>query len=520
MPCRFRRQTERRAMSRERNTIRQPEPSGGEPIAVIGIGLRLPGGSQSADEFELFLREGRSGIRTIPEDRGDVPALRAEGPDDRGKITTDSGGFLDRIDLFDAPFFNISPREAVYIDPQQRMVLETAWHALEHAGIDPAPLRHGTGGVYMGVSSFDYALQMGRLELEELDGHLAAGCTIFSMSGRLSYFLGWRGPSICVDSACSSSLSALHLAVQGLRQGDCEIALCGGVNAVHHPSFMVMFSHGQMLASDGRCKTFDESADGYSRAEGCGILVLKRLSDARRDGDDVIALIRGTAIGQDGDSAGLTVPHGPAQEQGIRTALAAAGLSPADIQYVEAHGTGTPLGDPIELGAIANVFAESHTKQAPLLVGSVKTNIGHMEPASGIVGVIKTVLQLRAGTIFPHLNFTEPARRIPWDVYPVEVPTENRPWAARTRRAVVNSFGFAGTIAATVLEQAPDTAPTTTHADTRADPAARPVGGIFTLCAKNPAGLRRQAESYRAFLEENPEVDLARLCYSANVGRM
>ncbi|KOU40429.1 type I polyketide synthase [Streptomyces sp. WM6378] len=500
-------------MSRDETTAEQHEAAKNEPIAIVGIGLRLPGGAESPDEFDAFLRAGKSGIRTIPEDRWDVEAFRPEGPDDKGKITTTSGGFLDRIDLFDAPFFNISPKEARYIDPQQRIVLETAWQALEQAGIDPTPLRRGTGGVYMGVSSFDYGLHMGALPYEELDGHLAAGSPIFAIAGRVSYFLGWRGPSVCVDSACSSSLSALHLAVQGLRAGECEIALCGGVNAVHHPSFMVMFSHGQMLASDGKCKTFDESADGYSRAEGCGVLVLKRLSDAQRDGDNIVALIRGTAIGQDGDSAGLTVPHGPAQELVIGQALAAAGLTPDQIQYVEAHGTGTPLGDPIELGAISNVFAKSHTHEEPLVVGSVKTNIGHMEPASGIVGVIKTALQLRSSTIYPHLNFTEPSRRIPWATYPVTVPTEVLPWKAETRRAVVNSFGFAGTIAATVLEQAPapDTVP----------PAPQPAapGGVFTLSGKNTAGLRRQAENYRHFLDTTPDLDIARLCYTTNVGR-
>ncbi|MYS81514.1 type I polyketide synthase [Embleya scabrispora] len=485
---------------------------GDEPIAIVGIGLRLPGGAESPDEFDTFLRAGRSGIRTIPEDRWDVAALSAREPDEKGRIGTHSGGFLDRLDLFDAPFFNISPKEARYIDPQQRIVLETAWQALEHAGIDPTPLRRGDGGVYMGVSSFDYALYMGALPYEELDGHLAAGCTIFSMSGRLSYFLGWRGPSVCVDTACSSSLSALHMAVQALRGRECTIALSGGVNAVHHPSFMVMFSHGQMLASDGRCKTFDESADGYSRAEGCGMLVLKRLSDAERDHDTVHALIRGTAIGQDGDSAGLTVPHGPAQEQVIRTALAAARLTPADIQYVEAHGTGTPLGDPIELGAINAVFADSHSAQEPLVVGSAKTNIGHLEPASGIVGVIKAVLQLRSATIYPHLNFTEPARRIPWDLYPITVPTECLPWRAPIRRAVVNSFGFAGTIAATVLEQAPEPA-------TAAHPEPARSAAVFTLSGKNAAGLRRQAESYREFVDRTPELDLGRLCHAANVGR-
>ncbi|GHE15618.1 type I polyketide synthase [Streptomyces alanosinicus] len=486
-----------------------------EPIAIVGIGLRLPGGNESADDFETFLREGRSGIRPLPEDRWDAEALRPDGPDDKGKITTAGGGFLDRIDLFDAPFFNISPKEARYIDPQQRMVLETAWQALEHAGIDPTPLRHGNGGVYMGVSSFDYALHMGALPYDELDGHLAAGSPVFAVAGRVSYFLGWRGPSICVDSACSSSLSALHLAVQALRAGECSIALCGGVNALHHPSFMVMFSQGQMLAADGRCKTFDESADGYTRAEGCGILVLKRLSDARRAGDNVIALVRGTSIGQDGDSAGLTVPHGPAQEQVIRNALAAARLTPGDIQYVEAHGTGTPLGDPIELGAINGVFADSHSRQSPLLVGSVKTNIGHMEPASGIVGVIKTALQLKSGLVYPHLNLTTPTSRIPWDTYPVTVPTTCRPWPAGTRRAVVNSFGFAGTIAATVLEQAPPAADAPARQASETDSDVR----VFTLSGKNAAGLRRQVDSYRTFVDAHPDLDLARLCHTANVGR-
>ncbi|MGC0423496.1 SDR family NAD(P)-dependent oxidoreductase [Embleya sp. AB8] len=482
-----------------------------EPVAIVGIGLRLPGGAESPDDFDEFLRAGRSGIRTIPEDRWDVEALRARTPDERGRIATHSGGFLDRVDLFDAPFFNISPKEARYVDPQQRMVLETAWQALEHAGIDPTPLRRGDGGVFMGVSSFDWALHVAGLPFEELDGHLAAGCTMFSISGRVSYFLGWRGPSMCVDTACSSSLSALHLAVRALRGGECSIALTGGVNALHHPNFMVMFSHGQMLSEDGRCKAFDESADGYARAEGCGVLVLKRVSDALRDGDTVHALIRGTAIGQDGDSAGLTVPHGPSQEAVIHSALAAARLSPADIQYVEAHGTGTPLGDPIELGAINAVFAKSHADE-PLVVGSAKTNVGHLEPAAGIVGVIKTVLQLRSATIYPHLNFTEPARRIPWDQYPVVVPTKCLPWRAPVRRAVVNSFGFAGTIAATVLEQAPPVQ--------EAQPAEPGFGvGVFTLSGKNAAGLRRQAESYRAFVAAHPDVDPERLCHTTNVGR-
>ncbi|MDI5969120.1 SDR family NAD(P)-dependent oxidoreductase [Streptomyces sp. SL13] len=485
-----------------------------EPIAVVGMGLRFPGGCDTPESFEEFLREGRSGIGPLPQDRWDAQRFVPQGPDDKGRIRTSGGGFLDRIDLFDAPFFNISPKEAQYIDPQQRMLLETAWHALEDANIDPARLRRGNGGVYVGASSIDYALELDTLPYEELDGHLASGITLFPLSGRLSYFLGWRGPSVSVDTACSSSLCALHMAVQGLRRGECDIALAGGVNALHSPRIMVMFSHGRMLAPDGLCKTFDDAADGYVRAEGCGMVVLKRLSDAERDGDTVLALVRGTAIGQDGDSAGLTVPNGPAQELTIRRALAASRLTPGDIQYVEAHGTGTPLGDPIELGAISDVFARSHTRQRPVLVGSVKTNLGHMEPASGIVGVIKSVLQLRGATVYPHLNLTVPSTRIPWDNLPVSVPTRCVAWPGEgTRRAVVNSFGFAGTIAAAVLEQAPDRPLAPAPGEDL------PALGLFTVSGKNEPALRAQIETYRRHLEERPDADIARLCYTANVGR-
>ncbi|MGR8012326.1 type I polyketide synthase [Streptomyces hypolithicus] len=507
-----------------------------EPVAIIGVGLRFPGGSNSLDEFEEFLRTGSSGIGPLPQDRWDVEAFTPQSPDDKGKIHTTGGGFLDRIDLFDAGFFNISPREAQFIDPQQRMVLETAWQALEHANIDPTPLRRGNGGVYIGSSSVDYALELDAVPYEDLDGLLASGITMFPLSGRLSYFLGWRGPSMSVDTACSSSLAALHLAVTGLRRGECDIALSGGVNALHHPRIPVMFSNAQMLAPDGQCKTFDESADGYARAEGCGMLVLKRLSDATRDGDNILAVVRGTAVGQDGDSAGLTVPNGPAQETVLHNAIRAAGLEPGDIQYVEAHGTGTPLGDPIEIGAINNVFAGARSKDDPLLVASVKTNLGHMEPASGVVGVIKTLLQIRSATIYPHLNMTVPSGRIPWDVYSVRIPTECEPWKAPVRRAAVNSFGFAGTIGAVVLEEPPArTGGTSTPAPAAVEGATRTAAAetapvptppgpgaacpVFTLSAKNSAALREQAGQYRRFVDAHPELDITRLCYTANVGR-
>ncbi|MFJ9343566.1 SDR family oxidoreductase [Streptomyces sp. NPDC101733] len=500
-----------------------PTDGAPEPIAIVGIGLRFPGGSDSFDEFDAFLRDGRSGIGPLPRDRWNVDEFTPENPGDRGKIHTTGGGFLDRIDGFDASFFNISPKEAQYMDPQQRMLLETAWQALEHANIDPTPLRRGNGSVYIGASSIDYALELDSLPYEALDGSLASGITMFPLAGRLSYFLGWRGPSMSIDTACSSSLVALHLAVQALRGGETDLALCGGVNALHHPRIPVMFSNAQMLAPDGQCKTFDESADGYARAEGCGVIVLKRLSDAVRDGDRVLALVRGTAVGQDGDSAGLTVPNGPAQEKTIRTALAAAHLEPADIQYVEAHGTGTPLGDPIEFGAIGDVFATSHTKDRPVLVASAKTNLGHMEPASGIVGVIKAVAQIRSATIYPHLNLTHPSGRIPWDLYPVRIPTACEPWKADVRRAVVNSFGFAGTIGAVVLEQPPATAiPGSEAGGPDASGSDAPAGAgipLFTLSGKTAAALRAQAESHRAFLADRPGTDLAALCHTGNVSR-
>ncbi|WP_037842948.1 type I polyketide synthase, partial [Streptomyces sp. NRRL WC-3549] len=497
----------------ETEETNRPPGQAPEPIAIVGIGLRFPGGSNSPDEFDAFLREGRSGIGPIPGDRWDVAAFTPETPEDKGKIHTSAGGFLDRVDQFDAAFFNISPKEAQYMDPQQRMLLETAWQALEHANIDPTPLRRGNGGVYIGASSIDYSMELDALPYEELEGNLASGITMFPLSGRLSYFLGWRGPSMSVDTACSSSLVALHLAVQGLRAGESDIALCGGVNALHHPRTSVMFSNARMLSPDGRCKTFDEAADGYARAEGCGVVVLKRLSDATRDGDTVLALVRGTAVGQDGDSAGLTVPNGPAQEKVIRSALAAGHLAPEDVQYVEAHGTGTPLGDPIEFGAIGDAFAASHTKDAPLLVGSVKTNLGHMEPAAGIVGVIKTVLQIRSGTIYPHLNLDTPSGRIPWDLYPVRVPTACEPWKAEVRRAVVNSFGFAGTIGAVVLEQPP------ARAERTPAPVEHPGTPVFTLSAKSAAALSAQARNYRQLLADRPDVPLDELCYTANVSR-
>lgn len=479
-----------------------------EPIAIIGVGLRFPGGNDTLDDFAEFLRTGGSGIRPLPTDRWDLRPFAAT-DSIKGKIRTAGGGFLDDIDQFDAPFFNISPNEARYVDPQQRLLMETAWLALENASQDTAALRGGNGGVFIGASSVDYALELESLPYEQMDPALATGFTFYPMSGRLSYFLGWHGPSLNTDTACSSSLTALHLAGSALRRAECDIALVGAVNCIHHPRTLVMFSHGEMLAPDGRCKAFDESADGFARSEGCGVLVLKRASTARRDGDTVLALVRGSAIGQDGASAGLTAPNGTAQQGVLRAALADAGLTAGDIQYLEAHGTGTPIGDPIELGAINGVFAEARSVADPLVVGSVKTNLGHMEAVAGIGGIIKIIAQLRDREIYPH-HYDRPSGRIPWDTYRVAVPRNGRKWSAPTRRAMVNSFGLAGAIGVAVLEQAPPVPP-------RQAPAAD--NHVFTLSARNTRALRRQIERYQRFLTEHPDVDLGDLCYTGNVGR-
>ncbi|ONI76148.1 hypothetical protein ALI144C_36335 [Actinosynnema sp. ALI-1.44] len=495
---------EARAVIREYSSrIAQLTAEKHEPIAIVGIGLRMPGGSATMDAFAEYLDSSRSAIGPVPADRSNAAEF--------GGGTAASGGFLTGIDQFDTSFFNISPKEARCIDPQQRLALETSWEALENANIDPAGLRRGNAGVYFGASGMDYAWEIGGLDVQDMDGYLAGGLLNAAVSGRVSYFLGTRGPCMSVDTACSSSLVALHLAVNALRNQECELALCGGVSIIHHPYSSMMLTDMQALAPDGRCKTFDESADGYGRAEGCAVVVLKRLSDAERAGDTVLALVRGTAVRQDGESAGFTAPNGIAQEALMRAALANAMLEPGDIQYVEAHGTGTPLGDPIEMASIAEVFGPSHSKKDPLLVASLKTNIGHMEAAAGIGGVIKTVLQMRHGTLFPHLNMDKPSSRIAWDTWPVRVPTEQEPWTADVRRGLVNSFGFTGTIASVVLEEAPK--------PVLPAPEAVQEGHVLTLSAKSVPALGAQIRRYQQASADRPDIGVADLCHTTNVGR-
>ena len=465
-----------------------------EPIAVIGIGCRFPGGVEDADSFWALLRDGRDPITAVPSDRWDVDAFYDPDPNAVGKMYTRRGGFLDQVRDFDAEFFGISPREAVSMDPQQRLLLEVSWEALEDAGQRPDELGGSKTGVFFGFFSFDYYNRQVKAGAEKLiDAYTGTGNTASVAAGRVSYVLGLQGPSIAVDSACSSSLVAVHLACQSLRSRESDLALVGGVNLILTPDRTVYFCKLKAMAADGRCKAFDAAADGYVRGEGCGVAVLKRYSDALRDGDRILALVRGSACNQDGRSNGLTAPNGPAQEAVIRRALANARLSPADVTYVEAHGSGTPLGDPIELHALGSAYGDGRPVERTLLVGSVKTNFGHTEAAAGIAGFIKAVLALHHDAIPPHLHLANPSPNIRWNELPIAVPTQLTSWpAGAPRRAGVNSFGFSGTNAHVIVEAPP-----------RADRADRPAAErpwLVPLSAQDSRALEALARRWRAFV--------------------
>jgi acyl transferase domain-containing protein/acyl carrier protein len=485
-----------------------------EPIAIIGVGCRIPGGANDPEEFWQLLREGRNGVREISSDRWDADAYYDSNPDAPGKIATRFGGFLDQVDRFEPQFFEIAPREALTMDPQQRLLLEVSWEALEHAGQSPVGLGHTRTGVYIGISSNDYAqllLEAGDPAL--VDMYYASGIAHSIASGRLSYVLGLQGPSISVDTACSSSLVAVHLACQGLRNGECRLALAGGVNVILSPQIFSALSRARMLAADGKCKTFDAAANGFVRGEGCGMVVLKRLEDAMADGDRILALIRGSAVNQDGPSSGLTAPNGPSQEAVLRDALANAAVSARDVSYVEAHGTGTSLGDPIEVQSLGAVFGPGREMATPLLIGSLKTNVGHLEAAAGVSGLIKVVLSLQHREIPQHLHFKQPSPHIPWDRLPVRVITEREPWRPLNgkRIAGVSSFGFSGTNAHVVLEEAPIASPKTPAIE-------RPLH-LLTLSARTEPALSTLIERYARRMETGEPVVLADLCHTANTGR-
>ena len=425
----------------------------------------------------------------VPSERWDADAFYAADHSIPGTICSKEGGFLTswRPSEFDAEFFGISPREAAAMDPQQRLLLEVTWEALENAGITAPAIRGTQTSVFVGMTTYDYTLTLaGRLPPEEVDPHVPFGNAANFAAGRLSYFLGAHGPAVVLDTACSSSLVTVHLACQSLRKRESDQALVAGVNLMLSPENSIATSRWGMLAPDGRCKTFDASADGYVRSEGCGVVVLKRLSDAVRDGDSVLAVVRGSAVNQDGPSSGQTVPSGPAQQAVVRSALASARLEPDDIDYIEAHGTGTALGDPIELGALHQVFGERNGS-APLVLGSVKTNLGHLESAAGIAGFIKTVLTVQHGYIPPHLHFTELTPNAVEGASTFTIAADGMSWPAveRPRRAGVSSFGVSGTNAHVVVEQAP-----------AAEPVARqpePVVSTLVVSGKTPARIASTA---------------------------
>jgi acyl transferase domain-containing protein/surfactin synthase thioesterase subunit len=487
-----------------------------EPIAVVGMSCRLPGGANTPEDFWELLRDGRDAMSEVPRDRWDIDAYYDRDPDAPGKMYVRSAGFLQGmpVDRFDAAFFGISPREVLSMDPQQRMLLEVSWEALEDAGQVPSQLVGTRTGVFVGIASNDYSLRVISPDSTEMDPYAGTGNSYSVAAGRVSYVLGLRGPAMSVDTACSSSLVTLHLACQSLRSGESDLALAGGVNLMLAPWTSVYFCKLRALAADGRCKTFDASADGYARGEGCGMVVLKRLSDALRDGDNVLAVVRGTAVNHDGRSSGLTVPNGASQQAVIREALASADVAPAEVGYVEAHGTGTALGDPIEAQALVAVMGEGRTAEQPLFLGSAKTNVGHLEAAAGAAGIIKVVQSLRHGEIPAHLHFKSLNPAISWGTTRVVIPTQRTPWPSTRRRiAGISSFGMSGTNAHAVLESFEASAPAPER-EARVDPV-----HLLPLSARTPEALRELAQSFHALLSEPEGASLKDLCYTAAVRR-
>lgn len=488
-----------------------PAAGANPAIAIIGMACRYPGGANSPEAFWQLLQEGRDAISEIPAGRWDTSGLYDPDPEAAGKMATRWGGFIDAVDQFDPQLFGITPREAQSMDPQQRLMLEVSWEALERAGYAPDRLQGSPTGVFVGACNGDYYHMLLADGLENVDMYLATGNAHSVISGRVSYTFGLQGPSISVDTACSSSLVAIHYAVRSLRSGECRMALAGGVNALLSPDVTITLSRAKMMAADGRCKAFDAAADGFVRSEGCGVVVLKRLEDAQADGDNILAVIRGSAINQDGRSNGLTAPNGPSQVAVMRAALADAGLEAGDIGYVETHGTGTSLGDPIEAQALGAALGAGHSKEKPLLIGSVKTNLGHLEAAAGVAGLSKLVLALKEAEIPPHLHLKELSPHIPWQELPIIIPTARTPWPGR-RIGGISSFGFSGTNVHIILEAAP------AGEERQPATAGRPAQ-LLTLSARSESALRTLAARHAEALSAGPAVRFDDYAYTANTGR-
>lgn len=492
-------------LQKARQRLAEVEMKRNEPVAVVGIGCRFPGGA-NPEAFWNTLINGLDPIREVPKERWDVNAYYDANPDTLGKSYARFGGFIEQpVAEFDAQFFGISPREAQDIDPQQRLLLEVTWEALENAGLAPDKLKGSNTGIFLGLSTDDYAYLN---HSEQITAHAALGNARSIAAGRLAYFFGLQGPVIQLDTACSSSLVAAHLGVASLRTGESDIALVGGVNLILSPISSINRCRLKALSKQGRCKTFDATADGYVQGEGCGILVLKRLSDALKNNDPVLAVIRGTAVNHDGASAGLTVPNPEAQEQVILSALKQANLSPEAIDYIETHGTGTELGDPIEVNALGRLF-QQRTK--PLVIGAVKSNIGHLEAAAGVASLIKVILSFQHRLIPPNLHLSNPNPRIPWDELPIQVATKALSWTHENPVAGISTFGLSGTNAHLVIEAPPAQQLVPNERE-------RPLH-ILTLSAKTENSLVRLSHQYKQYLAKADQANLANICFTANTGR-
>ena len=484
-----------------------------ESIAVVGIGCRFPGGVSTPDDFWKILDNHVDAIAEIPPDRWDVEAYYNSNPEITGKMITKQAAFIKDADKFDAAFFGISPREALSMDPQQRLLLEISWEALERAGLSPESLAGARTGVFVGITTNDFSSLLQDTGHSPIDPYAGTGSAFCVAAGRISYVLGFTGPCMAVDTACSSSLVSVHMACQNLRLRKCDVALAGGVNMLLSPKPFIYFSQVGAISHDGRSRTFDASASGYGRGEGCGMIVLKRLSDAISDGSNILAVIKGSAINHDGRSSGLTVPNGKAQQAVINDALADAEISAHQVRFIEAHGTGTPLGDPIELRALAAALCHDRAQDNPLYVGAVKTNIGHLEGAAGIAGLIKAILVLQHGIIPANLHFKQPSPHFDWERHPIRIPTDSTPWESSNNRYIagVSSFGLSGTNAHIVVEKA-------TAGVLRKSDSDRSLH-LFGLSARDKETLTKLAARYETRVNEMQPTDIADICFTANTGR-
>lgn len=479
-----------------------------QPIALVGMGCRFPSANTPA-EFWQLLKAGKDAVTEIPSDRWNVNQFYSPDPDEPGKMYVRHGGFLPNLHDFDASLFRMAPREVSSLDPQQRLLLEVTWEALEHAGIAPHALNGQPVGVFIGICGIDYWHQLLQRDPSEIDAYLTTGNTHSTASGRLSYLLGSTGPSLSIDAACASSLVAVHLACQSLRQRECDLAIVGGVNRILSPEPMINFCKAKMLSPAGRCKSFDQSADGFVRSEGCGVVILKRRSDAIADRDAIQGVILGSATNHDGRSGGLTMPNGLAQQAVIRQTLSQSRLNPDQISYIEAHGTGTVLGDSIELEALSSVFGDRST---PLWIGSAKTNIGHSEAAAGMAGLIKVALALQHQTLPPHLHLHQPIAHLNGAL---KVPTEPIAWNNPRRTAGISAFGFNGVNAHLIVTEPDMTEPE------RPQPAKQvefPLH-LLTLSARTELALKQLIDRYIHFLRQHPDLSIADFCWTANTGR-